>query len=217
MSGSDAQAGQRSVGGGYDDGYSSCPRFWPDRPGSVLSALDHGSELHGLKVLDLGGGEGTNASWLEKRSCSVTVVEVSAAALKNAHRLYPSSSTNWIHADATSVDFADEQFDLVIAYGLLHCLDEPDIEPLVSRMKRWTSAGGLNVVVAFNNRSQDLRAHPGFAPTLLDHGSYANLYSDWQRLIESDEDLFETHPHNGIPHHHSMTRLASRKPLHVES
>jgi hypothetical protein len=38
------------------------------------------------------------------------------------------------------------------------------------------------------------------------------MYRGWTLLHQSDEDLHETHPHNSIPHVHSMTRLIARKP-----
>jgi ubiquinone/menaquinone biosynthesis C-methylase UbiE len=162
-------------------------------------------------VLDLGCGEGTNAAWLTDQSCRVTAVDVSAAALRNALAKYPQSSVGWLHADAITLDFPPESFDLVVAYGLMHCLTEEESSCLIVRMKQWTRVGGANVIVAFNDRDQDLSGHPGFQPTLRAHDSYVEQYDDWQLLLATDRDLYETHPHNGIPHHHSMTRIAARR------
>ena len=74
-----------------------------------------------------------------------------------------------------------------------------------------TAPGGYNVVCVFNDRQQDLTAHPGFTPTLLRHTDYLGLYSSWELVYASDEDLHEIHPHNGVPHMHSLTRLIARK------
>jgi hypothetical protein len=68
------------------------------------------------------------------------------------------------------------------------------------------------LVVAFNQRRQELHAHPGFTPTLMPDSFFAELYSDWNLVFHTDSDLHETHPHNGIPHTHSMTRIIARKP-----
>jgi hypothetical protein len=101
-----------------------------------------------------------------------------------------------------------------VAYGLLHCLnDVGTVTATVRALQLWTAPGGWNVVCSFNDRHQELaEAHPGFQPTLLPHETYVNYYSGWELLFSSDQDLYETHPHNSIPHGHSMTRLIARKP-----
>jgi hypothetical protein len=44
--------------GGYDDGYSSCPCFWGQTPGSLVrDFLRQNPSLTGRTVLDLGCGE----------------------------------------------------------------------------------------------------------------------------------------------------------------
>jgi hypothetical protein len=65
---------------------------------------------------------------------------------------------------------------------------------------------------AFNSRSQDLRAHPGFRPTLLDHASYERAFCGWNLIESSDRDLVERHPHNDIEHSHSLTRILAQRP-----
>jgi hypothetical protein len=101
---------------------------------------------------------------------------------------------------------------VVIAYGLLHCLaGAEEIRYTVRRLQDATRPGGYNVVCVFNERCQDLRAHPTFEPTLMGHHWYLDLYRGWHFLHESDQNLYETHPHNGVPHVHSMTRLLTRK------
>ena len=108
---------------------------------------------------------------------------------------------------------ATEQYDIVIAYGLLHCMEnEADVLSMIASIQRVTKPAGINVLCAFNGRHQDLTAHPGFVPTLLAHSTYRNAYEHWERLVLTDRDLHETHPHNKIPHTHSLTRILARKP-----
>jgi hypothetical protein len=68
------------------------------------------------------------------------------------------------------------------------------------------------VICAFNDRFQDLSAHPGFSPTTLNHNIYLDIFSDLETIQAHDRDLHEIHPHNGILHTHSMTRILARKP-----
>lgn len=201
------------IGGGYDRGYSECPMFWPDHPGSVLVALEDLGQLGGESALDVGCGEGTNASWLSTRGFSVEGIEVSTLALEHAAGKYPDLDITWIQGDARLAKPRLAHYDMVNAYGLLHCIDEEDLDSMLERLMAWTAPGGLLVIVAFNDRSQDLaRAHVGFQPTLRTHASYIKAFEGWDILIATDSDLHETHPDTNIPHHHSMTRIAARRP-----
>lgn len=197
--------------GGYEEGYQACPRFWPSRVASGLEALARIADVRGLKVLDLGCGEGTNAAWLASLGCQVTAVEISPTALQHAQQLWPDAEVAWINADSTQLAIGLEEFDLIVAYGLLHCLTSDEIPSLVTRMQTATRPGGWNVLAVFNDRSQDLSGHPGFYPTLLPHEYYHSLYERWELVTATDLDLHETHPHNNIPHSHSLTRLIARR------
>jgi 2-polyprenyl-3-methyl-5-hydroxy-6-metoxy-1,4-benzoquinol methylase len=170
--------------------------------------------MQGMRVLDLGCGEGKNAEYLAARGAKVVAVDLSDAALANARAAYPSSSVAYYLDDIRTTQhlLRGGPYDIVIMYGVLHCMASlEEAADLVRRVKSRTSPGGYNVVCAFNARHQDLSAHPGFSPLLLQHEVYLQLYQDWELHEVSDRDLFETHPHNGIPHTHSMTRFLSQK------
>jgi 2-polyprenyl-3-methyl-5-hydroxy-6-metoxy-1,4-benzoquinol methylase len=174
--------------------------------------------LSGLKVLDLGAGEGKNAFHLATRGVNVTAVEISSKAIANGMRQWgPSSKLGWVFADVLTFDFPENEYDVVIAYGLLHCLKSVDqISFLIEKIKNATRVNGINIVCSFNSRiALPEGAHPNFSPTLLDHRYYLEYYAQWEMLYSTDEDLHEAHPHNSIPHVHSMTRLIARKGLHV--
>jgi SAM-dependent methyltransferase len=199
--------------GGYDDGYSACPCFWGLEPGSLVSQLiKRIGSVKGWRVLDAGCGEGKNADYLWRHGAEVIGVDVSALALANAQRTFPESGVQWCHADIRTAKFAPESYNLVLAYGLLHCLKgKQEITNVVNTLQGATRPNGHNILCVFNDRFQDLSAHPGFKPCLLAHQTYAALYADWDIEVLSDTDLEEAHPHNGIKHIHSMTRLIARK------
>lgn len=200
--------------GGYEEGYRGAPCLWGTEPGSLVMALIGRAAVAGRTVADLGAGEGKNAYFLAGRGAEVTAVEVSAEAIDNGvKRFGRCPHVHWNHADATSFEMAPESFDIVICYGLLHCLPtESLVRSEIVRYQTGTAIGGWHVLCAFNDRHQELTAHPGFDPTLLPHETYTELYSAWDLFVESDTDLTETHPHNRIPHTHSMTRILARKP-----
>jgi ubiquinone/menaquinone biosynthesis C-methylase UbiE len=200
--------------GGYDDGYRACKCFWGTQPSSlIVEQFAECVDLSGRSVLDAGCGEGKNAIFLARKGASVVAIDVSSAAIANAKRAWPDyKRVDWVNADVRDIGLPDDSFDIVIAYGLLHCLDTEDaLTTTVGKLKRATKADGLHIVCAFNVRQQDLTAHPGFHPTLLSHDRLLSLYDDWLIVSASDSDLFETHPHNHIAHNHSLTRFVARR------
>jgi len=197
--------------GGYDDGYEAVPCFWGEEPGSLVREFLSRNVVTGLRVLDLGAGEGKNASALAKAGAAVDAVEMSSSAIENGRERF-GHGFNWIHADARTINLGSKSYDLVVSYGLAHCMkSESEAAHLIEQSQDALKAGGHYILVAFNARSQDLRAHPGFEPLLLSHDWYVERFSGWDLLIATDTNLHETHPHNNVPHHHSMTRLLARK------
>jgi tellurite methyltransferase len=204
------------IDGGYDSGYKACPSFWGSQPGSLVTRL---SEIipsfKELQVLDAGCGEGKNALFLAKKGAVIHAYDISQIAIDHAEKLKVRNQAHnsSFHArDIRTVELRHGYFDVIIAYGLMHCLpDEAEIRSLHSLLQDATKVGGYFVLCAFNRRFQDLSAHPGFNPTLLQHSEYLDMFAGWEIVEASDKDLRETHPNNNIFHTHSMTRIIARK------
>jgi cyclopropane fatty-acyl-phospholipid synthase-like methyltransferase len=202
------------IKGGYEDGYRDCSCFWGTEPGSLIKKLaEFIGTLNNLNVLDVGCGEGKNAVYLASRGATVLAVDISMTAITNGRRYFPEfESITWKVADVLDLRLEVHTFDIVIAYGLFHCLSSADdVAKLINRLQAATKNGGFHVVCCFNSRYQDLSAHPGFNPILLSHQHIISYYKDWDLLHSSDSDLVETHPHNRIEHCHSMTRFIARR------
>lgn len=198
--------------GGYEDGYRTCDCFWGTEPGSLVRRfLSEQVQIHGTRVLDLGCGEGKNAAALAQAGATVTAVDCSSEALRHAGR-FQHDNIEWVNADCRTFLEKAGQYDVVVMYGLLHCLESQDeIERIVRRALEITSPSGIHILAAFNDGPHDLSAHPGFAPTLAPHSFYESLYADQDVQFATSEILEETHPHNGVPHFHSLTRLIVKK------
>lgn len=201
--------------GGYDEGYSAVPCFWGEDPGSLVKLFLEEHSVKGDIVLDLGCGEGKNANAFVAAGATTIAIDCSQDAITNGKSIFGDGPIDWRIDDAANfaASQSDEAYDVVVAYGLLHCMNsEAEADALINDVQRLTKSGGTVILVAFNDRSQDLSAHPGFEPLLLPHDWYAAKFGGWQTEILTDTDLHETHPHNGIPHHHSLTRLIAKKP-----
>lgn len=202
--------------GGYDAGYKACPCFWGREPGSLVLHLQSlVGNMAGKLVLDAGCGEGKNAAYLAEQGGHVRALDISEYAISNARRAWESSENIlWEVADIRNVYLPESEYHVVIAYGLLHCLRSVDeIKAVVAKLQAATKAHGYNIICTFNDRYQDLTAHPEFTPCLARHEFYLDLYTGWEFIEASDSDLTEIHPHNKIQHTHSMTRLLTRKLL----
>ena len=206
----------RSAFGGYEEGYAGCGCFWGTSPGSLIKTFieDH-PKLEGIHVLDLGCGEGKNAAAFAKTGARVVAVDCSARAIANGRRAFPDQEIEWHRSDAHHYlsNLPNRNcFDIVVLYGLLHCLSSSeDVTALTRLTLDKTRIGGHQFVVAFNNGPHDLSAHPNFSPVLLPHSFYLQLYAQQKILFESNSILHEIHPHNQIPHFHSLTRMLVRK------
>jgi 2-polyprenyl-3-methyl-5-hydroxy-6-metoxy-1,4-benzoquinol methylase len=203
--------------GGYDAGYRACPCFWGSEPGSLITRLATViPSFVGLRVLDAGCGEGKNALFLANKGAIIEAYDISVLAIQHAEKIksrLEAKNVSFSAGDIRGASLPTSSFDIVIAYGLMHCLpDESEIRSLCKLLQNTVKAGGHVVLCAFNNRFQDLSAHPGFSPTLLPHAAYLGMFAGWAMIEVSDEDLHEIHPNNYIPHTHSMTRLLARKP-----
>jgi 2-polyprenyl-3-methyl-5-hydroxy-6-metoxy-1,4-benzoquinol methylase len=170
-------------------------------------------DVNGTRVLDAGCGEGKNALYLASKGASVLAVDISEYAISNALKISGASpSVRYVRADIRTLALA-ETYDIVLLYGLYHCLNSAtEVETLSGKLKCATAPEGVHVVCAFNDRRHDLTAHPGFRPLLMSHDALSKLYSNWRVRLSSDEDLWEEHPHNSIRHVHSLTRMIVQKP-----
>lgn len=204
--------------GGYDEGYAACSCFWGREPGRLVRRLvELAGSMNGLRILDAGCGEGKNAHFLARLGADVLAVDVSELALANAQLAWRDSSPGqvaWAQGSIENYPLPASQFDVVVAYGLLHCLEsESAITQAIRRLAFIARPQAWLVLCAFNARSQELDAHEAFQPTLLAHDVYLQIVSDsgFKVLESTDEDLTETHPHNQISHTHSMTRIIARR------
>jgi SAM-dependent methyltransferase len=201
------------ISGGYDEGYKAIKGFWGTSPGSLVSHLLKSYDASGRVVLDVGAGEGKNAAAFAGFGAHVDALECSSAAIGNGRELFPHAEINWIQADVTSYVYPECYYDVIVCYGLIHCLqNEAVANKLVRSLQNSLKGGGFFILASFNNGSHDFSAHPEFEPLLLENDWFLNHFNKWNVEIISNSILFETHPHNLIPHHHSMTRLIAAKP-----
>jgi tellurite methyltransferase len=119
------------LNGGYEDGYSRCSCFWGRSAGSLVQRFvsDH-SLATGLRVLDLGSGEGKNAFAFSSAGATVVAVDCSALGLANGQREFAGAKIEWVLSDAETYLRECEPFDVFncdVRSVALSAIDRRDI------------------------------------------------------------------------------------------
>lgn len=197
--------------GQYDLEYAACSCFWGTKPGKFVKDITE--LISNGNVLDLGAGEGKNTIYLAEKGFKVTAVEVSLHAVNNFNKRIAELDEQTkelikIEKEDVLIFKTEEQYDLVIAYGLLHCLPSlTDASELVGKIKRWTRSGGLIVIVSFNDQIGVPEVQDYLEPTLLPINFLRDEFKDFQILRIENDIITETHPTSLIEHKHSLTRI----------
>ena len=203
------------LGPGYDPGYRACPCFWGISPSTLVQ---HAASLVvGHSGLDIGCGEGKNAAYLASIGFRVKAVDSSAYALRNARALFgEGADIQWFRSDAnTFLRGLTDTFDIAVSTGIAHCLSSiEDVTAMLEMLGKVVRPGGTFALSSFNDTFQDLRGHePEFRPLLLSHTGLLDEIHEagFDILTESNSLLSDLHPHIGIRHSHSITRVVAKR------
>lgn len=200
----------------YDGEYRACSCFWGREPGKLVRFL--APKLHEARVLDLGAGEGKNALFLAGLGHRVVAVEYSKAAIANFERELAESSSQVgarveIVEEDVRVFVPTGEFDFVVAYGLLHCLESAiEVRQVVASMQKATARRGLHAVVALTDQLPPPPSQPYLHPSPLSPELLDELYSGWEVTLREHTELTETHPTSREVHTHSVARLVAVAP-----
>ena len=134
------------------------------------------------RILDVGGGYGRVSGSLARRH-DVTLVDISPEMIEEAHRRWPGLKV--VEADARSLPFEDESFDVVLANDLLPHLN--DLRTPLAELHRVSRRGGRVVFDTTNSSPWWVLAFPRYVnwrprrlvSTMLAGG----VLPEWRKLI----------------------------------
>lgn len=106
----------------------------------VAEINKHYKDLSKLKILDVGCGAGFATNYLAKYSDDITGIDLADDAFETA-RKYGSKSVKYIKADANSLPFENEKFDVVISLDFLEHVSQP--ENIISEISKVLKPSGL--------------------------------------------------------------------------
>jgi tellurite methyltransferase len=199
---------------GYDKIYAGEGFYWGKKPSEicdrVIEIMDPCKNM-GLRLLDIGCGEGRNAVYFAKHGFNVTGMDDSLTGLEKVSNYARESKVNvrTIHADIRSTNL-DEAYDVLFSTGALHYLANEIKAQRFRNYKDMTSKQGLNVFSVFVEKPFIAQA-----PDHEEHtypyrsGELFGYYWDWE-IVFSTEVIFDCLS-GGIPHKHAVNRIIARR------
>lgn len=115
----------------------------------------------GMRVLDVAAGTGTSSAAIAAHGAAVVAADFSEGMLEvGRERQADNDLIEFVHADATKLPFADDEFDAVtISFGLRN-VNEP--KKALAEMLRVTKPGGRIVICEFSHPPVTLIRGPYF-------------------------------------------------------
>ncbi|OCX53778.1 hypothetical protein BEL04_05685 [Mucilaginibacter sp. PPCGB 2223] len=199
----------------YDKLYAAKNILWNPTPGRmVVEALSH-FKTPGL-CLDMGCGDGKNMFFLEKRGWVVEGIDKSILAIEGAKRRFKENNLiprgNLIVKDITDYEYPLDHFNLVVCYGLYHCLTKNEINHIHYKMIASLKSGGLIAFCMINNNLR-MPANHGTTKTFLRSENYViELVNEQLEILKVfTGEIEEEHLPVIGKHKHSITWCLFKK------
>jgi ubiquinone/menaquinone biosynthesis C-methylase UbiE len=111
------------------------------------------SKHSGKKLLELGGGIGTDLSQFARHGALTTDLDLSAGHLSHARENFKQRGLTgeFIHHDAERLPFDDNTFDIVYSNGVIH--HTPNTRGVVDEIRRVLRPGGKAIVMVYSENS----------------------------------------------------------------
>lgn len=191
--------------------------YWGKEPTSLAQQTMGyvSSDPTGMRLIDIGAGEGRDAVFFAERGFDVCAVDVSPAGLEKTSHLAEENGVEvtTFEADANEIEFP-ESVDVVFSCGAVQFIRPAVRQRQFERFQRATRANGLHAIFAFVD-------HPDIPPApdttddeyLFDRDELQGYYEGWETLY-SEEIIFDDDS-GGIPHRHAarvhIARIPERK------
>jgi ubiquinone/menaquinone biosynthesis C-methylase UbiE len=137
-------------------------RLTADASGRPFSLFVDFDSLAGKDVLDVGIGSGIATQMLAEAGANVTGVDLTDWAVDTTRRRLAAFGleASVQQADAEQLPFADESFDLVFSWGVIH--HSSDMDRALAELVRVTRRSGEVVLMVYHRRSLFFFVYRGF-------------------------------------------------------
>ena len=196
----------------YEELYRSDEYFWGTEPADFLEKLIAVKPpCPGIKVLDIGCGEGKDAVYMAQKGYDVTAFDLTESGIRKTIRLAAERGTKLNAYTADINDFeTDETFDIIYSTGTIQYLADENIPGFFEKIGKMTRPHGLHYFNVFVEKPY-LTLPPDWdrEEKMWKTGMLFSYYADWKiHLI--DEVTFEDNS-GGVPHFHCMDLILAEK------
>ena len=196
----------------YQKLYEAQEYYWGKEPAGFLNQLIAMKPPRpGMKILDIGCGEGKDAVYMAKKGYTVTAFDLAESGIAKAQKLAAESGARLkLYVDDINTFQTDERFDIVYSSGTLQYLQDDQIANFFEKVQRMTNPHGLNFFNVFVEK-------PFIEPApdmdneekLWKTGQLFTYYGEW-KLHTISETIF-TCESDGTPHRHCMDSILAEK------
>lgn len=122
-------------------------------PASLSETIHGYSSSRGLRVLDVGCGNGYVLFQYARNGAEVTGVDLTATAIDLSRKRFAIGGLpgNFVETDGECLPFPDGYFDIVCSMGVLHHVSNP--APMVNEMHRVMKPGGQLISMLYHRYS----------------------------------------------------------------
>ncbi len=196
----------------YEKLYESEEFYWGTEPADFLNRIiSFMPPRRGMKVLDIGCGEGKDAVYMAKKGYTVTAFDLTESGIAKTKRLAKEAGVriNAYVDDINSFE-TEERFEIIYSSGTLQYLQKDNIKPFFEKMGRITNPNGINYFNVFVDKpflapAPDLDKEESMWKT----GELFAWYADW-KIHYLDETIFECSS-STEPHLHCMDSILAEK------
>ena len=127
--------------------------FAQKRPAPLFSKLIAYDSLKGKKVLEIGCGLGSHSEMLARSGAQLTAIDLSPTSVASTkRRLHLKQLTADVRvADAENLPFADESFDYIWSWGVIH--HSPNTRKCAEEIERVLKPGGKLQIMLYHRHS----------------------------------------------------------------
>jgi len=133
--------------------YEDYDRFRYRTEGHILDELDQ-IDFSDKSVLEIGLGQGADSMQIIKRGAiyyGIDLTEESVKRLKERFALYELPYKEVRKANAQTIPYGDNFFDIVYSHGVIH--HSPEIKKIVSEIHRVLKPGGKAIIMLYHKNS----------------------------------------------------------------
>jgi 2-polyprenyl-3-methyl-5-hydroxy-6-metoxy-1,4-benzoquinol methylase len=199
----------------YDKLYKVKGILWTETPGRmVVEAISHFKKPG--KCLDMGCGDGKNMIFLERRGWKVNGIDKSTLAIKGAKKRFHINNQiikgSLKVQNVTSYKYPSDYYDLVVCYGLYHCLKDSEIKTIHHKMINSLKSGGL-IAFCMINDNLPMPFNHGTTKIFLRSENYIKeLVNDYIEILKvCTGEIEEDHLPVIGKHKHSITWCLFKK------